>query len=247
MELLHGRKAMSGTGNDIKRLYRSRKERVFFGVCGGIAEYLEVDPVVVRILAVISFFGFGFGLLLYIIGAIIIPENPNQQPVKERAKQEPRSGNWHFAIGAVLVILGGLMLLDNFDVFDHGWFRFHFFPWRLFWPLLFLAIGIYLVTSGVSIKDASRDVKGWARRSRLHKSRSQKMIAGVCGGLAEYWDQDPNLVRLIAAAMIILTGGVGVLIYIAAALIFPYADEMEPDTETVDNGNTGSGKPENGA
>lgn len=58
-----------------KRLYRSRKDRVIAGVCGGLAEYLGVDPLIVRLIALVMLF-FGGGFLLYIIGWIAIPQRP---------------------------------------------------------------------------------------------------------------------------------------------------------------------------
>lgn len=60
---------------ETKKLYRSKKDRVFAGVCGGIGEYLGVDPTVIRLLAVILGFT-GIGVLAYIVAAILIPENP---------------------------------------------------------------------------------------------------------------------------------------------------------------------------
>ena len=59
----------------VKKLYRSVANRWLGGVCGGIGEYFNVDPTVVRILYIIgTFLSMGFGLLLYIILWIIIPE-----------------------------------------------------------------------------------------------------------------------------------------------------------------------------
>ena len=60
---------------ETKKLYRSKKDRVFAGVCGGIGEYLGVDPTVIRLLAVILG-STGSGVLAYIVAAILIPENP---------------------------------------------------------------------------------------------------------------------------------------------------------------------------
>lgn len=54
-----------------KKLYRSRNNRWIAGVCGGIAEYFNIDPIVVRILAILVFH---IGLLAYILLWIIIPE-----------------------------------------------------------------------------------------------------------------------------------------------------------------------------
>lgn len=57
----------------IKRLYRSSTDKVLGGVCGGIAEYLEVDPVVVRLIWVIASLLWGIGIIAYILAWIIIP------------------------------------------------------------------------------------------------------------------------------------------------------------------------------
>ena len=59
-------------GNDYKKLFKS-KNRVICGVCGGIGEYFNVDPAIIRLLFVI-FVLCGAGLIAYIVGAIIIPE-----------------------------------------------------------------------------------------------------------------------------------------------------------------------------
>jgi phage shock protein PspC (stress-responsive transcriptional regulator) len=57
-----------------KRLYRDPDNRVLGGVCGGIGAYMNIDPVIFRIIFVISFFGFGVGLLIYLVLWIVIPE-----------------------------------------------------------------------------------------------------------------------------------------------------------------------------
>lgn len=60
-----------------KRVFRSRRDRMVAGVCGGIAEYFDVDPTLIRLLWVAAIvFGFGSGLIIYIICAIVIPEMP---------------------------------------------------------------------------------------------------------------------------------------------------------------------------
>lgn len=59
---------------------------------------------------------------------------------------------------------------------------------------------------------------------KLYKSREDKKICGVCGGLAKYLEMDATILRLIAAALVIFCG-VGLLAYIIAALIIPFAPE----------------------
>ena len=59
-----------------KKLYKSNTDKKICGVCGGIAEYLNVDSTVIRLgLVLLSVFG-GSGLLAYIIAALIMPEKP---------------------------------------------------------------------------------------------------------------------------------------------------------------------------
>jgi phage shock protein PspC (stress-responsive transcriptional regulator) len=63
----------------IKRLYRSRKDRIVAGVCGGIGEYFSIDPNIIRILWVL--FGLtGTGIIAYILAWVIIPEEQPGSP-----------------------------------------------------------------------------------------------------------------------------------------------------------------------
>jgi phage shock protein C len=55
---------------------------------------------------------------------------------------------------------------------------------------------------------------------KLYRSNSNKMLAGVCGGIAEYFNLDPTLIR-IGWALFVLLGGSGILVYIICALIIP--------------------------
>ena len=79
-----GRTSATGTAADtevkimasVKRLYRSGKDKMLGGVCGGIAEYLNVDPTIVRFVWVLFTLAAGSGLLAYLIAWLIIPRNP---------------------------------------------------------------------------------------------------------------------------------------------------------------------------
>ena len=59
---------------------------------------------------------------------------------------------------------------------------------------------------------------------KLYLSQTDKKIAGVCGGIAEYFNIDPTLVRLGFVALSCLAGG-GLLVYIIAAIIIPYEED----------------------
>lgn len=64
----------------MKRLYRSSRNKIIAGVCGGIGEYSGIDPVIVRLVWVIlTLVSFGFGVLAYLIAWMIIPRNPKHK------------------------------------------------------------------------------------------------------------------------------------------------------------------------
>lgn len=62
-------------------------------------------------------------------------------------------------------------------------------------------------------------------KKRLYRSDTERMLAGVCGGIAEYFDVDPTIIRL-AWVLFCLMGGSGVLAYIICAIIIPKKDEF---------------------
>ena len=87
-----------------------------------------------------------------------------------------------------------------------------------------LAIG-YFVYQMVVSKNGGVKTTG-----RIHKSVKDRKIAGVCGGIAEYLNADPTIIRL-AFALMVLGWGTGVLAYIACALILPEGDSEDTEEE----------------
>ena len=148
----------------MKRLYKSRKNKVVDGVCGGIAEHFDVDPVLVRIIFVLFFFFGGSALIAYIVGMIIMPRAPyelvpgtetkagKQEKAAESLPEKPAPASafpsaGSLVIGIILIVLGGLFLLDNLDfpLFHRfsWWFRFHF--WEFFIPGILILVGLILI------------------------------------------------------------------------------------------------------
>ncbi|MEK7554654.1 MAG: PspC domain-containing protein [Patescibacteria group bacterium] len=77
----------------MKKLYRSRQNRIIAGVFAGLGSYLEIDPTILRLTfaLITAFSGFVPGIIAYIAAAIIIPENPEDIPKKkvEPEQSEP--------------------------------------------------------------------------------------------------------------------------------------------------------------
>lgn len=116
------------------RLHRSATERMCCGVCGGIAEYLAVDPSLVRVAFVVATLWGGLGLLLYVVMAIILPVD-EQPPVPVSSFSGERS---HMLAGLVLVVLGALLLAGNLGLAP-------WLSWNIFWPSVLILIGAALV------------------------------------------------------------------------------------------------------
>lgn len=143
-----------------KKLYRSVTEKMLGGVCGGLAEYFAIDPVIVRLIFVLAVIFGGSGIFAYIILWIIIPQKPffitplstnpasgDSQPSDDEKKNENTQFNMNIVnekslnnrsiyAGAFLILLGGIFLLDNLVP------RFHFGD---FWPLVLIGLGFAII------------------------------------------------------------------------------------------------------
>jgi phage shock protein C len=211
-----------------RRLYRSKANRMIGGVCGGFAEYLNVEPVLIRIAWVAAVFFGGFGFLLYIVGLIIIPENPVKtvEPVKNEKKND--AGLFW---GSLLIIVGGALLLKHFGFFYY--FNIWHLPWQTIWALMLIAIGILMLYNFTPFGKKSKDEMHHDDESKdtharqIYRSKKNKMIGGVCGGIAEYFNLDPTLIRLAYVLVSFASMGLSIVVYIILMIVFP---EMPDET-----------------
>ena len=121
-----------------KRLYRSRKDQVIGGVCGGIAEYFGVDAVLVRLLAVLAVLFGGGGVLAYVIMWIIVPERPKDLEYDETYEENgERKYNSQVVFGTGLIGLGVYLAVERYIPWDLG---------EYFWPALLIVGGIFILT-----------------------------------------------------------------------------------------------------
>jgi phage shock protein C len=121
-----------------KRLYRSRRERMVGGVCGGLAEYFDIDVNIIRLIWVFTFFAGGAGLIPYIIALIVLPEEPgSREYVVESTAANNESRRW--LAGTILIGLGVFFLINNFM----PWLRLE----RL-WPFVLILGGLYIIDRG---------------------------------------------------------------------------------------------------
>ena len=135
-----------------KKLYRSRTQRVLGGVCGGLAEYFEVDVVIIRLVFVLLLFANAPAVIGYLIAWIVIPEggySPRQAGPGEEA--EARSGSGGLWLGYILVGLGAFLLLRTWLPYTMRITGLSYY-WRLFmgqwWPLALILLGVAFLFSG---------------------------------------------------------------------------------------------------
>lgn len=213
--------------SDTKRLEKSRADRMVDGVCGGLAAYFGVDPTLVRIAFVIAACAGGIGIVLYIAAMILMPApSGDGQPVVHASSNGLNHKFW----GILLVAVGTVMLLGNFGVHWFGWW------WGISWQIV---LAVFLILVGVGFIFGGRNYltstpppehanepqpepAGTTVR-RLFKSRNDRKIFGVCGGLAHHFGIDPTIVRLLFVISAFVSIGFTLLAYAIMAIVVPTA------------------------
>lgn len=216
-----------------KRLYKSRVNRMIDGVCGGIAEYFGLDPTLVRIVWVLLTILGGSGILLYIAGMIIIPTAPlfPIPPAAQSAASPSPSSSNHKFWGILLVVVGTLWLLSNMGI----WHRWWSFSWDVMLPVVLVLAGVAFLFGGrnsISIPVGQSETGGSSSESapahvnpaeptRLYRSRRERKLFGVCGGLGTYFGIDPTIVRVLFVVSAFASFGITILAYIIMAIVVP--------------------------
>ncbi len=237
-----------------KRLFRSDTNKIISGVAGGMADYLNLDPTIVRLLWVlITLFTFGAAFWVYLALWLFLPtgDNIRGQVADPVIKMDDKSMG---VIAWILIGLGVLWLLSNFGILPFVWQSLrgvmHVIG-LIFWPLALLAGGWLLLSKlghtqalsrkvkggipeGSSVKDSVRNGYQAAReKTPLKRSVDDRMLLGVCAGIARWLNIDPIVVRILWALFSIASLGTGVILYIIMAVIMP-EDDSDGAIETVE-------------
>ena len=138
------------------RLERSRANRVIGGVCGGLADYLDIDATIVRV-AMVILGSFGIGILIYFVLLVLMP-NPGQPSpfIRSSTTGEPGAeavssasaparvvdltdvDRRRSSLGILLVAVGAIFMLGNLGAF-------RFVQWSVIWPLVLIALGVFFI------------------------------------------------------------------------------------------------------
>lgn len=217
----------------VRRLTKSRQDRMIDGVCGGIARYAGIDPTLVRLAFLLLVLFKGIGVLLYVAGMILMPAAPRDETAAESSEIVRRRTNTRFW-GILLVIVGIVWLMSNLGWM--WWMNWWGVSWELGIPVLLILAGVgflfggrgYIAaggpadekTEGQMDANAGEERKGASMR-RLTRSQSEKKLFGVCGGIGVYLGVDPTVIRLLFVIAVFATEGAAILIYLLMALLVP--------------------------
>ena len=138
--------------SDIRNLRRSKEHKIIAGVCGGIAEYFETDPVLVRLIFLAIALMAGSGVVLYLLLIVVIPEHGEKTSIVEkelgklkedfnREEMPKRKHDEHYShtkgvFGFFLIIIGLMVLMDNFFPELHV---------SSFWPMILIFLGLTIM------------------------------------------------------------------------------------------------------
>ncbi|MDD9949577.1 MAG: PspC domain-containing protein [candidate division Zixibacteria bacterium] len=217
-----------------KTLYRSASNRMISGICGGLAEYFDVDASVLRIamvaFTVITLPVFGpFVFLAYLVCVFIIPRDPGlapaaatdspadpgnsdqpEQDVRQVAENQPTNRNNSMVLGGLFILLAVIVLTWSYAP-EYG--RFSFFLPMVPIVAIGAAVFILFIYRG--------QIMEFFTHRRLYRLSKGKKICGVCSGLADAFNLDPTLVRIGFFIAFLFSVGTVTLIYLFMAFIMP--------------------------
>ena len=217
------------THDGMHRQYKSRVDRMLDGVCGGVAEYFGLDSTLVRLAWVLLMLVGGMGILLYFVAMIIMPVNRGETSAPAVAVRERNSKFW----GILLVVVGTVWFLGNLGIpLWHHWWG---LAWDVVLPVLLILAGVAFLFGGRNSLSAPPAPSGGspgpespaaepvphALPPRLYKSRTERKMFGVCGGIAAYFNADPTIVRLLFIIASFASFGFMLLLYVIMAIVTP--------------------------
>lgn len=244
--LLPGESPVTNAAGEGRRFYRHPVEKRLGGVCGGIADYFDADPTLARLLwAATAFVTLGGSLVVYGLLWLLLPVGSQAGGQQAPARLDLGEGRQRW-LAYGLVGLGVLWLLANIGLLAPLWTGFWTLVRILIWPAVLVAVGVAILRQNrqgrswvADVKDRLSDtetvkqtIKDGRQRIPIKRSRSDRILLGVCGGLARSLKIDSTVVRLLWALFALGSLGTGVIVYVIAALIMP--DDAPATIDVID-------------
>jgi phage shock protein C len=191
-----------------RKLFRSKNDVVVAGVCSGIAAYMKVDTANVRLIMILSLLLGGWSVVAYLLFAVFIPPEINPEEMTDEDRDSQRKENFKVLISGLLLLVGFYYSLQKIGY--SSTVRLFIFPNTLMIPVISLVAGAYLV----SRKRLAKYIGLVYVTEEFFRSRKNRWLLGVCGGLADYIGIDTGTIRIMFVIFSLLTLGLFSIAYI---------------------------------
>ncbi len=196
-----------------REFYRHNRQRVLFGLCSGLGEYLRIDPNIIRVVWIAFSIIIPGGILLYLLAPLVVPVRvENDEPVSPLLLR-------NHLLAFLFVGIGLILLISQYQFWDSRWFNLVTIPLDALLAVILIVAGLLVFFFGGVRRDPMYfAIEG---EKRLLRSQEERKLMGVCGGIANYFGTDASLVRLFFVAGTIVSIWLGVILYIILSLLMP--------------------------
>lgn len=199
-----------------QKLRRSNTDKILGGICGGLAKYYGIAPIIFRLLFPLAVFLGGIGIIIYLILFLIIPKS--EIPSEEVLAKKLLVHNKKSVLGIILIFIGFYSILMPEDYFP---FLFYFqIPNDVLFPFFIILLGIWIQKNHQSIQNNFREIS-------FLRPITGRLFLGVCVGLAEYLQTYTIIIRLVFVVISFATMGFGIVLYFIIALLSKTEERWE--------------------
>lgn len=198
-----------------KTFSRSRYNVIIAGVCSGIAKSTNTEPALIRVLAMLTLLFGGWSVAAYLIIAVLTPIDRYEIELTNEEKLRLRKINYKTILGGSMILAGIYFGFHSIGYFSSG--RLFVLPNSLIIPVIFIVLGSLLISNKYNNHSYGNGLK----RS-FYRSRKDRRLLGVCGGIAEYTNTDSTTIRAIFVIGTLLTLGAFAAAYFVLALFIKF-------------------------
>jgi len=195
----------------IKRLERSADNTILTGVCGGLAKYFGKEASTIRIITAMLLLLGGWIVAAYLIIAFLLPSGKPSENITENEINTIEKENFRTIFSSLFIVTGLYFSFAEIGLISTS--SIFFFPNGFMFPLLAIAAGVFLF-----MNKFTRSFLSTNEARNFYRSTQDKLVFGVCGGIAKYLKIDSSSLRIIFVLLTGLTLGLFLFAYIVLAI-----------------------------
>ncbi|MGK9368318.1 PspC domain-containing protein [Melioribacter sp. Ez-97] len=189
----------------VKRLERSSSDYIITGLCGGLGKYFSIDPSKIRVAFMFSVLLGGWVILLYFIASVMIPLERTVTSIITDKK------NNLIFLSSLMMTSGLYLFLSDFNLTHRTYFLLDNRS-TLMGGVLIIT-GIYVALRNKRLHPVTEE-----NQMKFYRSQKNKIITGLCGGLADYLSYDAAVIRTVFLISVLLTAGFSLILYLLMSL-----------------------------